>query len=217
MNDTIEEWRDIKGYEGIYMVSSIGRVKRLPITMRMSNQFTSWDQSTSELIFKPNKDTKGYFQVSLQIGKKRTARVHRLVAEAFLTQPSSEIITECQKSGLDYVLVNHIDSNIENNSVENLEWCTPKYNNDHAVIVGNHKAMIGETHPNSKLKSEDVLKIYKLAWEENISQEKIAVQFNIKQITVSNIKTGRAWVHLTGHSKTPRRRKYNGSASISQK
>ena len=80
-----EVWRDVKGYEGTYQVSNLGRVKRLPCTTIMRNQVTSWVQELPEYLFSPCLDTRGYPQVLLTIGKsKRVARVHRLVAESFL-------------------------------------------------------------------------------------------------------------------------------------
>lgn len=212
----IEEWRDIVGYEGVYCVSNFGRIKRLPIRLRMANQSTEWFRETSELIFRPSKDSKGYFQVSLGIGKKRTARVHRLVAEAFLTPPSEEIIAECQKVGISQVLVNHIDTNIENNFASNLEWCTPKYNCDYCVLTGNHNPVRGEDNYHAKLSESDVLEIYKLASIGQISQEEIAKIYGVKQITVSNIKMGRSWAWLTGQQRVARTRSKIRSKSIAQ-
>lgn len=214
LSDEIEEWRDVIGYEGIYCVSNFGRVKRLPIQLRMANQSKEWWQQKEELIFKPSRDSKGYFQVGLNVGGRRTARVHRLVAEAFLSAPSDEILRECRKAGVDRVFVNHIDTNIENNHASNLEWCTPKYNCDHAVSNGTHNPVRGEDNCNVKLTEQQALEIYNLAHQGNPSQEKIAEMYNIEQITVSNIKTGRSWAWLTGHQRTPRTRKCASSRSL---
>ena len=97
-----EEWRWIKGYEGLYQVSNLGRVKSI---------------YKKEHLFKPYKNKKGYLIVCLTKNKKsKILRVHRLVAQAFLPNPHN------------YKEINHKDENKENNYLENLEWCDRKYN-----------------------------------------------------------------------------------------
>ena len=105
-----EQWKDITGYEGLYQVSSKGRVR----------SFRKWKRAgcPDEYILKPTPNNRGYHMVTLYSGTERHKYlVHRLVAEAFLPNDS----------GLPQV--NHIDENVGNNSVENLEWCTAMYNN----------------------------------------------------------------------------------------
>ena len=213
-----ELWKEIKGYEGTYQVSNFGRVKRLPCTVTMRNQVTSWQQYMPEYIFRPSLDSRGYPQVLLTIGegKKRTARVHRLVAESFLVPPSSHLVDECLKAGVGYVLINHIDGDPLNNKVDNLEWCSPRYNCDHCVSSCTHNPVKGEDNFNAVLTEEQVLRIYHLACSRSISQEKIGELFGVKQITVSNIRTGRSWAWLTGHKRTPRSRKHRGGASLAE-
>ena len=104
----MEEWRDIKGYEGKYMVSNLGRVKSL-----------NYRRTGKEKILKayPNKDDYGYLKVKLcKDGKVRYPLVHVLVATAFLENPDN--LPE----------VNHKDENSKNNCVENLEYCSRSYN-----------------------------------------------------------------------------------------
>ncbi|WP_291632079.1 NUMOD4 domain-containing protein [Clostridium sp.] len=99
----MEEWRDIKGYEGKYKISSYGKVKSL--------------KHKDEKLLKPSYDKDGYKQVILcnnGIGKKWF--IHRLVAIHFLPNPNN------------LPQVNHKDEDKANNAVENLEWCTCKYN-----------------------------------------------------------------------------------------
>lgn len=110
----MEEWRVIKDYEELYLVSNYGRIKSIK-----GSKFLSTKSLSS-----------GYPCVSLCNKGQKTFRVHRLVAEAFLPNPE----------GLG--VVNHQDGNKINNHVDNLEWCTTKYNNQHSIETGlrTHKA-----------------------------------------------------------------------------
>ena len=110
----MEEWRDAKGYEGVYQISNTGRVKSLsrPVVCN-----TGIKQS-EEKIMKQRCGVGGYKSLALRVGDGyKTALVHRLVAEAFLPNPNG------------YRCVNHKDETRDNNNVENLEWCTYAYNN----------------------------------------------------------------------------------------
>ena len=101
-----EEWRDIKGYEGLYQVSSEGRIKSL-----------KWNK---ERILKPSMDKDGYLLVTLCAGgKPKTLKVHRLVCEAFHENPDNK------------PQVNHINEDKADNRACNLEWCTCKQNVNH--------------------------------------------------------------------------------------
>lgn len=103
----MEEWRDVVGYEGLYKVSSLGRVKSL-----------NYRNTGKEQILKPYKNNYGYLIVNLSKGgKERRALIHRLVAHAFIPNPYN------------LQFVNHKDENKLNNCVENLEWCDQGYNN----------------------------------------------------------------------------------------
>lgn len=104
-----EIWRDIKGYEGIYQVSSKGRVKSLE---RVTVDSIGRKHHRKERILKDHM-YKGYLYVRLYDGPKR---IHRLVAEVFI--PNLENKPQ----------VNHKDENKTNNKVENLEWMTAKEN-----------------------------------------------------------------------------------------
>ena len=109
-----EIWTPIKGYEGLYEVSNYGRIKSL-------NYYKKGKHMVLRLTAKPNT----YIKVALRKeGKTKYYRVHRLVAEAFLSAP---------KQGQKYV--NHINGDKQNNYVcvdgskpSNLEWCTAKQN-----------------------------------------------------------------------------------------
>ena len=110
MKNMKEEWKDIKGYEGLYEVSNMGRVKSL------GNGKSTNNDNCRERILKPVKD-KGYLRVTLcKEGRKNGYLVHQLVAIVF-----------CENS-MGYKEVNHKDEDKTNNRADNLEWCTSKYN-----------------------------------------------------------------------------------------
>ena len=200
-----EVWKDIKGFEGYYQVSNIGRVKRLKCVSRRGIKF-------AEIVMKANNDTRGYPQVSLNFNKKRVARVHRLVAEEFLQSPSLELIEACRASGLDYVLVNHLDENPCNACVQNLEWCSSTHNNNYGKSRKGLPSVSGSACLQAILDENDVVQIIDLLRNGGLSQEKIAGLFGVKQITVSNIWTGRSWSHFTGIPWKERSRKFKTNA-----
>lgn len=97
--------KPIKGYEGLYVISEKGVIRNC----------------RSNAVLKGNINSFGYRVVSLvRNGKKKDFKLHRLLAIAFISNPYN------------YECVNHIDGNKENNSLDNLEWCTKNYNNRHA-------------------------------------------------------------------------------------
>lgn len=111
----LEVWKDIQGYEGVYQVSNLGRVRSLD---RRVSHPKGGKRFNKGQIIKPGINLQGYLFVQLSIGSKIcTKRVNRLVAEAFIPNPEN------------LPVVNHKDKNRVNNSVDNLEWCTVKYNN----------------------------------------------------------------------------------------
>ena len=110
----MEIWRDVKGFEGRYKVSNLGRIKSVERTVeRIDGNYNI----VPEKIMKLSVDKEGYEQLCLTMdSKKYTLKVHKCVAEAFIENPN------------EYECVNHIDENKRNNRVENLEWCEQHYN-----------------------------------------------------------------------------------------
>lgn len=115
LNYSLETWKDIEGYEGLYQVSSWGRVKS---TYRGGK------------ILKTDKLRNGYLRVTLsKDGMYKRYLVHRLVAQAFIPNPQNKL------------QVNHIDEDKENNYVENLEWVTATEN----LNYGTHNLRVSKT------------------------------------------------------------------------
>ena len=126
-----EEWRDIKGYEGLYQVSNLGRVKKLKGVIVRKNGHTLPSKECIRVGF----INQGYEMVTLSKNdKKKCHRVHRLVATAFIPNPE------------EFPIINHKDENKLNNRVENLEWCTYSYNNTYGDLIQRKNATKKERH-----------------------------------------------------------------------
>ena len=126
MNSINEQWKPVEGYEGLYEISNLGRVKSL-----------NYNRTGVEKVLKPENDKDGYLRVVLyRNGKRKMFQVHRLVSTAFIPNP------------LGLPEVNHKDENPSNNVVGNIEWCNRLYNNNFgtrnkraAASMTNHPAL----------------------------------------------------------------------------
>ena len=107
-----EEWKPIKGLEGLYEVSNLGKIKSV----------------RSNKVMAPRMTPTGYERVTLPTNEgRRDFYIHRLVAEVFCTKPDG-----CN-------VVNHLDNNTRNNRADNLEWTTQRGNVIHAMNQGRVK------------------------------------------------------------------------------
>ena len=114
-----EIWKDIKGYEGMYQVSNLGRVKSLEKTVAAKN---GSKRTIRQRILKPKTERNGYLRVPLNSkGKIKFFYVHRLVCKAFHENPKNK------------PEVNHINENKLDNRAYNLEWVTRKENCNHGT------------------------------------------------------------------------------------
>lgn len=112
-----EIWKDIPGYKGLYQVSNLGRVKALPKLVGRGKRYHA-----SEKFIKLQKTQNGYMIATLsRDGNKNRFLVHRLVAIVFIDNP------------LDLPFINHKNEIKTDNRVENLEWCTAKYNSNYGA------------------------------------------------------------------------------------
>lgn len=118
-----EIWNDVVGYEGLYQVSNLGRVKSCAHIVSCKNGTRT--QPSKILTPQTDKKKNFYFFVRLyKKGKFKLFFVHRLVATAFIANPNN------------YPQVNHINGNKRDNVVVNLEWCTAAQNVKHAFNTG---------------------------------------------------------------------------------
>ena len=132
-----EEWKPVKGYEGLYEVSNMGKVKSL-----------NYNRTGKEGIMEPHVNGYGYLRVKLcKDGKKKWYMINRLVAQAFISNPDN--LPE----------VNHKDEDKTNNCVENLEWCSKLYNANY----GTRNKRISEKMTNNSKLSKPVISINKVS------------------------------------------------------
>ena len=117
-----EEWRDIKGYENLYQVSNLGRIKSLDRYKITKGRYGKLKIKIKGKVLKPCINHDGYYEIVLsKDGKAKMFRLHRIVANTFIE--NKRIANQ----------VNHINGNKLDNRVDNLEWCTCKENIKHAV------------------------------------------------------------------------------------
>lgn len=131
-----EVWKDIKDYEGLYQISNYGRLKSFKVEskgkiLKLTNQYGN------------------YFSVVLQ-GKgvpKRSTRIHRLVAEAFIPNPNN--LPE----------INHKDGNKQNNNVNNLEWVSRKQNAVHSMTILHPQQKDGMIYYNKYIRPKPIVQM----------------------------------------------------------
>lgn len=119
----MEIWKPIKEYEGLYEISNYGNVRSLDKQINAKNGSL---RTIKGKLLKAKIDKDGYLLIGLTKDNiQKYFRIHRLVALTFIDNPNN------------LPLVNHIDENKQNNAVDNLEWCTTKYNNTYGSRMDN--------------------------------------------------------------------------------
>lgn len=165
-----EIFKDIQGYEGLYQISNTGKVKNI---IRNS-------------ILKPGIGTTGYYLVILCKNKvKKTSKVHRLVAKAFIENPDN------------LPFVNHKDSNRLNNHISNLEWCDNSGNMQHCFNKGRGKipVMNGTKNVNAKLNDELVIEMRR-KFSNGVLRVRIAEEYGLSISTVCRVISKKLWAHV---------------------
>lgn len=164
----MEEWRE---YLPGYLVSNYGRIKSLK----------------TNKILKQVINKNGYCTCCVSLGsrkKKKCFRVHIAVATLFIDNPNN------------YPFVNHKDCNKTNNCVDNLEWCTPKENTQHAA--NNGLILHGEDRYCAKL-TEDAVRYIRSHYkprDKDFNMCALAEQFSVTSTTISHVIKGDTWKHV---------------------
>lgn len=172
---SVDEWKQVVGWEGWYEVSSSGKVKRLAKTRGTRPGFH----------LKPGKSKFGHLYVNLyRHGKGKTEYIHTLVLTAFVGPCPPGL--ECR----------HLDGNPRNNNLDNLCWGTHAENMADSVRHGTSKIRKrGEARANSKLTEESARALKARLHTE--SQRKLAREFNVSRSAVQSIVRGRSWFWVT--------------------
>ena len=135
----MENWKDIKGYEGFYQISDCGRIKSLARDIYYQNGTV---HHLKEKVLVQRIDKYGYMRVNLYLnGKIKTILTHRLVATAFLPNPENKS------------QINHKNEIKTDNAVSNLEWCDAFYNANYGTRTQRQKQTFKDNLKSGKNKS----------------------------------------------------------------
>jgi len=176
-----EEWKPILGFEGLYEVSDVGRIKsldRLVVTEKRGNY------SIPSSIMTPKKDVQGYLKICLRKDlKSHMFLTHRLVALAFIPNPTK------------YPQINHINGIKDDNRLENLEWCNNSMNQKHMIEVL-------KTHNTAGKINGTAPKCIKVDQIDKKTDQIIKTWPSIKEAIKAKAATKSVWRALKDNSKT---------------
>lgn len=176
----LEQWKDVIGYENLYKISNIGKIKSLPKTVNRGKFGTRYRE---EITLKQTFTPKGYNRIILRNNNiKKNFFTHRLVAMAFIPNP------------LSLPQINHINGVKDDNRVENLEWCTNSHNILHAFSTGLKKPTKGTINGMSKLNEAQVLAIRNK--DNDMLNSDIAKLYMVNTKTIRNILNRKTWSHI---------------------
>lgn len=169
-----EIWKDIKGYEGLYQVSNLGRIKSLP-------KYNCKYEKILKLHTNKRDGRQSIMLCKDSLTRKRML-VHRLVAITFIKNP------------LNLHEINHKDENPQNNSVDNLEWCTRKYNMNYGTTpsrlnIKNRKPVYGENE-------STLVKYEAIRWAKKDGYDGAGILYSIKN---NRLYKGLKWRYANGN------------------
>ena len=165
-----ERWLPVGGYEGLYEVSNLGRVRSLYFQPPRLCKF--------------GKDQTGYPTVMLSKDRKRKPfTVHRLVAVAFHGHKRNAL----------HIEVAHLDGDMANPRADNLKWVSKVENRAHRLLHGTHDA--GEQNSGAKLTVEAVREIRSYP-PYRIDMKELAHRFGVSRHTIDSVRKGQTWRHV---------------------
>ena len=168
----METWKFIEGFDK-YEISNKGN-------LRVNLKYRKY-RSYNCKILNPIVDKDGYYRTVLidNQGNAKMKIIHRLVAQEFLDNK------------FNYPVVNHINGIKSDNNYYNLEWCTVRHNNVHAIELGLKKPLKREFHNLAKLKEQDILDIR--ANVDNLFQWQLGLVYRVEQSQISRIMLFKRW------------------------
>lgn len=180
----VEVWKPITGFEGLYEVSDLGRVRSIErVVERNGPRYPNGSRFVRKSrVLKPGKRPKGYLFVGLYNGDRKTLiSIHKLVMDEFIG-PMPEGMERC-----------HNDGNPQNNRLSNLRYDTSKGN--HADRRAHGRLPFGSNISWAKL-DEDAVRFIRSACAAGQKQKDIAKQFGVHPSVISAAVTRRKWAHV---------------------
>ena len=172
----VEEWRPVKGFEGSYFVSNLGRVKSVDRKITQGNRWGQrMERKMKGRVLSPKLDKYGYHVVLLynsdSNGDRTYITVHRLVALTFLSNPDNK------------PQVDHKDHDKLNNNLSNLRWVSAKVNSENAK----EKGVLDNRDGSQKLNMKKAIEIRKIYAEGSASQSKLAEKYGVSKRAIQHI------------------------------
>lgn len=175
-----EIWKEVVGYEGLYEVSNLGRVKSVRKIVKRNTGFLVKPE-----VIKKQKVSKGYLTVALcKESVFKHKKVHILVGVSFIENPQNK------------PQINHKKGNKLDNRATELEWNTAEENVRHSYSFGLKIGKKGELHPLSKLNDSDIPNIISLRFDKKLTQQAIADMYNVCRATISLITNKKYYSHI---------------------